>query len=534
MSTPALASRTIAKAAPKPTPVRAGLLQRQCACGEHTIAGATCEACRGKEQPKLPRDQFGEVAEPVAALETVRHLTRSSGQPLDPSVRGTMESLFGHDFSGVRIHSSAAAAKSAIMLSARAYTIDRNIIFASGEYAPRTREGRKLLAHELTHVVQQHNGAESTPSTQIGVSHPANPSEREAASNVERIARGERAVVATPAVGVLQRKISGGEAAAGIGIGLGAVGLGLIRQKIARFFGGGTFSDQELKEYLDLLDKTQKIEGHYDSDNKAREIVKRWKAGNPTYAVLTVPVRTLLIQEMADGYLSGDDQEGILNLLEESIPSELVFILPRIKVDALKPRFDGDRRKRLDAILDRQETEALGLGDKWSVAGTKKVITRHGDKATLKAVIDIGYKIVRFDKAFDKWRYDDGHEEENEVTGLLGNTERPTKKIRLNAKLTNELAAETLFHESQHALGPETTTEAEYLEQEAQARIEGEKFGIRHGLPEMEPGYRTATGQVDVAHIRSDVTGSPHYNPTGRTRIGRRYVGDVVTTGWDV
>ena len=66
-----------------------------------------------------------------------------------------MESQFGHDFARVRIHTAANAASSAEQLQARAYTVGDDIVFRSGAYAPGTRTGQKLLAHELTHVVQQ-------------------------------------------------------------------------------------------------------------------------------------------------------------------------------------------------------------------------------------------------------------------------------------------------------------------------------------------------------------------------------------------
>jgi len=70
-----------------------------------------------------------------------------------------MELRFGHDFSRVRVHDDPTAATSADSLNARAYTVGHNIVFSTGEYAPATAAGRRLLAHELTHVLQQHGGA---------------------------------------------------------------------------------------------------------------------------------------------------------------------------------------------------------------------------------------------------------------------------------------------------------------------------------------------------------------------------------------
>jgi hypothetical protein len=80
---------------------------------------------------------------------------RSPGQPLDRGTRAAMESGFGRDFSAVRIHNDAQAAKSAGAVDALAYTVGRDVVFARNQFAPGTKEGQRLLAHELTHVVQQ-------------------------------------------------------------------------------------------------------------------------------------------------------------------------------------------------------------------------------------------------------------------------------------------------------------------------------------------------------------------------------------------
>lgn len=90
-----------------------------------------------------------------SAPPAVRKVLGSSGRTLDGPVRSFFESRFGHDFSGVRIHDDAASGESAKGIGARAYTSGHDIVFGAGEYAPETQEGRRLLAHELTHVVQQ-------------------------------------------------------------------------------------------------------------------------------------------------------------------------------------------------------------------------------------------------------------------------------------------------------------------------------------------------------------------------------------------
>ncbi len=93
---------------------------------------------------------------PVHSVPPIVHEVLSSpGQPLDAGTQNFMESRFGHDFSQVHIHSDAQAAQSARTMNANAYTMGDDIVFGTGQYAPATAMGRRLLAHELTHVVQQ-------------------------------------------------------------------------------------------------------------------------------------------------------------------------------------------------------------------------------------------------------------------------------------------------------------------------------------------------------------------------------------------
>jgi hypothetical protein len=92
---------------------------------------------------------------PDPGISTGAGLQRSPGQPLDAATRDFFEPRFGHDFSAVRVHADASAARSARDLNAYAYTVGHDIVFAEGRFAPRTPEGRRLIAHELAHVVQQ-------------------------------------------------------------------------------------------------------------------------------------------------------------------------------------------------------------------------------------------------------------------------------------------------------------------------------------------------------------------------------------------
>ncbi len=110
----------------------------------------------------------------------VREVLSFGGQPLATDTQAFMESRFGHDFSQVRVHTDERAVESAQEVNALAYTVGRDVVFAEGQYAPGTNEGQRLLAHELTHVVQHNNTYAPVDSDHIT---PANhPSEQQANS----------------------------------------------------------------------------------------------------------------------------------------------------------------------------------------------------------------------------------------------------------------------------------------------------------------------------------------------------------------
>jgi hypothetical protein len=120
----------------------------------------------------------------------VHEVLRQPGQPLDPATRSTMELRFGHDFSGVRVHTDGAATESARTVKARAFTVGRNIVFDSGQYEPGTRRGQSLLAHELAHVVQQSGLSEAS---QLAVELRSSSLERQAGWAAGRVASGQLA-----------------------------------------------------------------------------------------------------------------------------------------------------------------------------------------------------------------------------------------------------------------------------------------------------------------------------------------------------
>jgi outer membrane protein OmpA-like peptidoglycan-associated protein len=188
---------------PAATPFAGGLLQRQCTCGNHTLAGGECEGCGKKKrlglQTKLKVNEPGDIYEQEAdriadqvmatpaharvsgapsriqrysgqssgqmeaAPASVEQALASPGRPLEPALRQDMEQRFGHDFSRVRVHTDAKAMKSAQSLHASAYTLGNHMVFGNGHYPSGADNELRTLAHELAHVVQQERGGLSPP-----------------------------------------------------------------------------------------------------------------------------------------------------------------------------------------------------------------------------------------------------------------------------------------------------------------------------------------------------------------------------------
>ncbi len=140
-------------------------VQRQtCSCGRPAGPDGLCDECRRKQagqEPEAIQRMEGSVdagAAQSAAPPVVQQALAQPGRPLDGPTRSFMESRFGRDFGRVRVHTGEPAAASAKAINARAYTRGGNIVFNAGQYRPHTAGGRRLLAHELTHVVQQQGG----------------------------------------------------------------------------------------------------------------------------------------------------------------------------------------------------------------------------------------------------------------------------------------------------------------------------------------------------------------------------------------
>jgi hypothetical protein len=126
------------------------------------------------------------------------------GSALAPDVRAEMEGRLGHDFSDVRVHNDGAAHESAKSVNAHAYTVGSNVVFQRDLYDPSSTAGKTMLAHELTHVVQQREGAVDGTATAggISVSDPSDRFERAASANAERVMAAPAPLAATAGTAV--------------------------------------------------------------------------------------------------------------------------------------------------------------------------------------------------------------------------------------------------------------------------------------------------------------------------------------------
>jgi hypothetical protein len=112
-----------------------------------------------EETPIQTKPLFGKPSRVTPGLHSRLQSIKSGGQPLPKSLRNFFEPRFGADFSGVRVHMDSKAAETAKSINSKAFTTGKDVVFNTGQYSPHTHTGKSLIAHELTHVVQQRSKA---------------------------------------------------------------------------------------------------------------------------------------------------------------------------------------------------------------------------------------------------------------------------------------------------------------------------------------------------------------------------------------
>jgi hypothetical protein len=324
---------------PSATPTRLparGVLQRQCACGKHA-PGGECEECRKKREATQRRAVgrpggagagYGGAVEPPAL---------GSGRALAPRVAERFRPGLGSLVDRVRVHDDERGARYAESVDAVAVTTGRDIAFARGAFRPATDAGRGLLAHELAHVHQQH-GPDGPPAGYL--SKPGDRWERAADrfAATASLPGGAGALSAAASPGVVQ-------AAGGT--------FGGFWSKIGRTLGSiisfgawdPGFSESVLRDYLDVL-AAGSIENDFDSDNKARDVVRK----RATLGPFTTDVKRLLVEEMLTGATLGDDEDAIIALLRDTPRPERMRIVGTIGRERLWSNFSWGNRRTIEGL----------------------------------------------------------------------------------------------------------------------------------------------------------------------------------------
>jgi hypothetical protein len=180
------------------------VVQRMCAACADEARKKRDPAGTIQAQPSSRSAPAAESPDPSASLRGLQ----GGGASLPAEVRAFFEPRFGSDFSSVRVHDHDRAAEAARSLQARAFTLGRDVVFGAGEYAPATPAGRRLLAHELTHVVQQSSAGFAAPAMALRVGPADDGYEREAEAVADAVMAGGPAGPIAAAGPSVQRRAS--------------------------------------------------------------------------------------------------------------------------------------------------------------------------------------------------------------------------------------------------------------------------------------------------------------------------------------
>ncbi len=335
-------------------------IQRQCSdCGEEEVQpkrkGNFLSRMPLLSKKQLMRKSDGE-GEASPELSSTLNSTKGSGSTLPDSTNQFMSNAFGNDFSKVKVHTDSKAIQMNQDLNARAFTHGSDVYFNKGEYSPDSASGKSLLAHELTHVVQQSGGGQLQAAP-------------------KRIQRSwEGALIGGLAGGLIGGAI--GAFAGGLGALVGGlIGLG-IGALIGSFFGNDSeeviteeaieeaveeeevvpLLPAEVQAYLVNLVTRGAIENQTDSDRKARAVIDFWLEGSASY-ILSSDVQILLIQELITGTADAENQTSILSYFRSVPYEDFKIVINAVGRDDIVNYFVEADRAALNTLLDSRMAE---------------------------------------------------------------------------------------------------------------------------------------------------------------------------------
>jgi hypothetical protein len=348
-----------------PVPTRG--TQGECAgCSE----GAACPKC--EEEARIQaKEKPGHAPRVTSGLASQIPCLRGGGQPLPSSVRAFFEPRFGHDFSHVRVHTDGQAAEAARAVNALAYAVGRDIVFGAGQYAPTTGTGRRLLGHELTHVVQQTGGAGTRPGS-AGISPRAHP-----ASAIMRDAKGKPP--AFPSKGL---RIVGPDAKALLGIlgGCGGMTLDLDKDNMLMVKAEG---DPKAAKSTKARDALKGFVGAssgviIDTDPKA-EAVEVGAFGHEAPGYQKIDVANVRVLAAASGEKKGlGECDAVFHEVAEAIAGRRLSLEGKLTGEKLFLAAHGEGEK-----LEKDIRKDLGLPERSSAEGDLVKFGREGEKTLL-------------------------------------------------------------------------------------------------------------------------------------------------------
>ena len=338
-----------------------GIIQPKCAVG--AASATTCEQY-GQAEKHQRKERPGTITH--SASETSSRIganapAEQGGQPLSSSVRAFFESRFDRDLSAVRVHVSNQAAESARTIQARAFTVGQDVVFGAGEYAPETSDGKRLLAHELTHTIQQTAGqASRAPS--LDAASAAHPHEQGAQPRAADASLTSVPVV--PASGhalAVQRQPAPPPAPTAAAIKLeedyqDALGHDLWERATIVLNG---FSDDDIKKRVPLLNPLQRL--------AMRQAVPQWNS-RVRGALLDFEYREALKRTdwvQAAIHLNGFNDEGIDERVAELPPGQATNLAAGAMAGT-----EGISQQRIVGAVDRLQRKLDAKGGGGRALGT--------------------------------------------------------------------------------------------------------------------------------------------------------------------
>jgi Domain of unknown function (DUF4157) len=357
----------VAVAAPQTAKV-ARVLPRSCACDRDK--STPCAECARKRIQR--RASGGDSAGRTSRIVDPTSFERG-GLPLPLPLRKRLEPSFGTSFADVRIHDDTSSHSAARMLRAEAFTCGQHLHFAPGRYRPGTRDGMHLLAHELTHTVQQRNTSESPLAAvdRVAIGTPDSAVEHEADRGADRIMAGQRVEsVHALSEAAIQRKASPEV------------------EEIDDLLSYGLFdwaiTDAEANEALDRLKVLPRIEqAEFVSDQKymgrlrdnlPADRVKELDAIANDVSAMLPPASTVdeIIDKLSYGLfdwaITDREAEEALDLLKRLSGDQLAIAFKRINYGRLMDNLPEARHQELIDLM----AKALGTGGTWPTSESKE------------------------------------------------------------------------------------------------------------------------------------------------------------------